>query len=93
MKYRAKPTIKEAIQFDGTIMGKMTIERFMGLIPGALDANYNGTPQPEEIIIPTLEGEHIASKMDYIVKGIRGEFYPCKPDIFEATYETVEDTE
>ena len=42
-------------------------------------------------IIPTLEGEHIATEGDWIIKGVNGEFYPCKPDIFEKTYEKVED--
>lgn len=41
------------------------------------------------LIIKTLEGEHIASIGDYIIKGVNGEFYPCKPDIFEKTYELV----
>ena len=40
-------------------------------------------------IIPTLEGQHIATEGDYIIKGVEGEFYPCKPDIFEKTYEKV----
>lgn len=40
--------------------------------------------------VPTLEGEHIASMGDWIIKGVKGEFYPCKPDIFEMTYEAVE---
>jgi hypothetical protein len=39
------------------------------------------------IIVPTLEGQHEASFGDWIIKGVKGEFYPCKPDIFEATYE------
>jgi len=41
------------------------------------------------LIIPTLEGDHEASYGDYIIKGVAGEFYPCKPDIFEKTYEEV----
>ena len=41
--------------------------------------------------IATLEGGHIVSPGDYIIKGIKGEHYPCKPDIFEATYEKVEE--
>lgn len=40
-------------------------------------------------VIRTLEGNHLASLGDYIIKGVAGEFYPCKPDIFEATYEPV----
>lgn len=43
------------------------------------------------IMIPTLEGDMIASLGDYIIKGVNNEFYPCKPDIFEKTYEKVED--
>ena len=42
-------------------------------------------------VIDTLEGKHIVSPGDYIIKGVKGEFYPCKPDIFEATYEKIED--
>ena len=41
------------------------------------------------LVIPTLEGEHIASPGDWIIKGIAGEFYPCKPDIFAKTYEAI----
>ena len=44
----------------------------------------------ESLSIPTLEGVHEARPDDWIIKGIKGEFYPCKPDIFEATYEPVE---
>lgn len=39
------------------------------------------------LVIPTLEGDHLALENDYIIKGIKGEFYPCKPDIFEASYD------
>lgn len=45
------------------------------------------SPDKQGIIIPTLEGDHLASIGDYIIKGIKGEFYPCKPDIFETTYD------
>lgn len=41
-------------------------------------------------IIPTLEGQHIATEGDFIIKGVKGEFYPCKPDIFHQTYDLVE---
>lgn len=46
-----------------------------------------------ELTIPTLEGDHTAKHGDWIIKGIKGEFYPCKPDIFAATYDPVEETE
>lgn len=42
------------------------------------------------LVIPTLEGDMLAVENDYIIKGVNGEFYPCKPDIFEKTYELVE---
>lgn len=41
------------------------------------------------LTVPTLEGEHVASVGDWIIKGVAGEFYPCKPDIFAATYDAV----
>jgi len=43
----------------------------------------------EQLVIVTLEGKHIATVGDFIIKGVNGEFYPCKPDIFEKTYEKV----
>lgn len=48
-----------------------------------------GTFREPRITIPTLEGDHLASPGDWIIRGLQGEFYPCKPDIFEATYEEV----
>ena len=42
-----------------------------------------------KMIIKTLEGDHTASEGDYIIKGVKGELYPCKPDIFEMTYESI----
>ena len=43
------------------------------------------------IVIHTLEGNHLAKAGDFIIKGVHGEFYPCKPDIFKKTYEVLED--
>jgi hypothetical protein len=43
------------------------------------------------LIIPTLEGDHLAERGDWIIRGVLGEYYPCKPDAFEKTYEAVED--
>ena len=79
-KYRKKPVEIEAVQWDGT--NKVEIQQFMSRY---LDENtiYH------HLIIPTLEGDHIASKGDYIIKGVHGEFYPCKPDIFAETYDEV----
>lgn len=79
VKYRKKFVI-EAVQFK---CGNFSvIEEFVGG-----DAEFrNG-----ELIVATLEGPLKASNGDFIIKGIQGEFYPCKPDIFAATYEAVED--
>lgn len=83
MKFRKKPVIIEAIQWIGDNKCLDAIRQFM-------KPNYpvRGTEScPDCLIIHTLEGDHRANKGDWIIKGVRGEFYPCKPDIFEQTYE------
>ena len=79
--FRKKPVVIEAIRWNGIIS---TLGQFLDKTPATLLSD--GT-----LIIPTLEGDMKASQGDWIIKGIKGEFYPCKPDIFEATYEPVED--
>lgn len=85
MKYRKKPVVIEAIQYRGynslPLVKKLMRNEFEKVL---------FKPISEKLIIPTLEGDHEVSVGDYIIKGIKGEFYPCKPDIFEATYEKVE---
>ncbi len=87
--YRKKPIIIEAVQWDGTWTGLREIERAFPNIDSKLkDADYH--VDRNEVYrwrIGTLEGGHDVSKGDWIIKGIKGEFYPCKPDIFEKTYE------
>ena len=86
-KYRKKPIVVEAIKWDGReetfkiIFDNMPIET----------RNWLRTTKSNELIIPTLEGEMKANIGDWVVFGIKGEVYPCKPDIFEATYEEVND--
>lgn len=56
----------------------------------AIQAFTGGIAQPQSdgaMVIPTLEGDHLANVGDWIIKGVKGEFYPCKPDIFAATYD------
>jgi hypothetical protein len=84
-RYRKRPVVIEAIKWDGTnydaviaFLGKDHVERTMG--PG-IDALY----------INTLEGVMRADLGDWIIRGVT-ECYPCKPDIFEITYEAVEST-
>jgi hypothetical protein len=78
-QYRKKPVVIEALLFDGD--NYHDIGMWIG------GGRYH--PDVKKIIIPTLEGNMEASPGDYIIKGVQGEFYPCKPDIFEATYEAV----
>jgi len=85
--YRKKPVVIEALKWDGTWDSMDTINaRWPELRTTCLDTH---TP-PRTVRrwhIGTLEGHHIVSVGDYIIKGVKGEFYPCKPDIFELTYE------
>lgn len=90
-KYRKKPVVIEAVQFDGSWESAKPILEWMeealsleATSPTWMDINGG------EIYIWTLEGRMIASKGDFIIKGVKNEFYPCKPEIFEATYELVE---
>lgn len=77
-KYRKKPVTIEAIQWDGKNLS--AIDYFMDRV----------VENKETIlVIHTLEGDMEASVGDYIIKGVNGEFYPCKPDIFAKTYEEV----
>jgi hypothetical protein len=94
MKFRKKPVVIEAIQFTGS-----NFEEVISFGNGKVlhnvtlggDENGNGHPQGyDKIFIPTLEVEMNVSVNDWIIKGVQGEFYPCKPDIFEKTYELAE---
>lgn len=89
--YRKKPVVIEAWQFtkNNFSEGVPYFIRHAENKPVTLYSQYAG-----EVIygeIQTLEGVMKVSENDYIIKGIKGEFYPCKPDIFEETYEMVED--
>lgn len=103
MKYRKKPVVIEAVLWDGNNIeeiidfvgnkivcfiteegNRLGVEGFKALsdLGYSISLNY--------IQIDTLEGLITASKYDFIIKGVNGEFYPCKPDIFAKTYEKVE---
>lgn len=89
MKFRKKPVVIEAIRWDGE-----NLDEVMVFCNG--DASYELMARGASgLVIATLEdGEsiarHVASVGDFIIKGVAGEFYPCKPDIFAATYEAAE---
>lgn len=84
-KFRKKPVVIEAVQFVDTDESILKLSE-LGLDPVRID--YADLDNPI-LKIETLEGMMIASEGDYIIKGVRGEFYPCKPDIFAETYEEV----
>lgn len=77
--YRKKPVVIQAVQWKGDNQTEMLrfCERCFSKI------------EKDNLVVVTLEGDMTASVGDYIIRGIQGEFYPCKPDIFELTYETV----
>lgn len=90
--YRKKPVVIEAIQYKGHNID--IIRKFLGdnIVSEEYDTDVSKT-YPTEIQIRTLEGYMYASLNDYIIKGIKGEFYPCKPDIFYKTYDPALDIE
>ena len=81
-KYRKKPVVIEAHQFDGSWTSAQPLLEWIGK-----NAVWRAVGEDHQLIIRTFEGEHLALAGDWIIKGVKGEFYPCKPDIFEATYE------
>ena len=92
-KYKKKPIIIEAVQWNGYNLKE--IEDFVGK---HLEWWYSDDPNKNPLDpfytilkIETLEGDHLALGGDYIIKGVNGEFYPCKPDIFKKTYDLVDE--
>lgn len=83
MKATKKPVTIDAIYYNGN-----NTDKILEFCEGNAVKNDDGT-----LTIHTLEGDHKAIVTDYIIKGVKGEFYPCKPDIFEQTYDIVEVSE
>lgn len=89
-KFRKKPVVIEAVQWTGSNLEEVI--SFTGLHPSANKwtwDEYCQVVKDRGLKIFTLEGRMDASIGDWIIKGVNGEFYPCKPDIFEKTYEAV----
>ena len=84
-KFVKKPVVIEACQFDGNIR---SIDNF----PISEVGKFKVSSENEQycLIIPTLEWDMKALPGDWIIKGVNGEYYPCKPDVFEKTYDVVE---
>lgn len=93
-QYRKRPVTIEAAQWDGTAEGATPIINWIlesgGTARYACDEHCTGA---HYLAIDTLEGRIIASAGDWIIRGVAGEFYPCKPGIFAATYERIGGTD
>lgn len=96
MKYRKKPVVIEAVKVEDVIRQSQTEEHLTpewvreALGDRTLLPWFDGSPR---VHVPTLEGDMAGNSDDWIIRGVKGELYPCKPDIFEATYDAVEEPE
>lgn len=84
-KFKRKPIVYEAVQWTGE-----NIEEISKFANSAQVSRMVGV---SELVIETLEGNMIAEAGDWIIKGVKGEFYPCKPDVFQESYELAEVTD
>ena len=91
-KYRKKPVINEAVQFNGFNKenGQVDLSERPEWLINEFGKKIIFFDKRNTLTIKTLEGNMIANIGDWIIKGVKGEYYPCKPDIFEQTYELVE---
>ena len=85
MNYRKKPILVQAMLWDGNVSIGHPVAKWIKENGG--EYTWTAGRPEQKLAIVTLEGEMTASAGDYIIKGVQGEFYPCKPDIFAATYE------
>lgn len=96
MKYRKKPVVIEAYEFTNNV-GPDTRPQWLLDAVGRGDVVFRrgckSLQQTQHLLIRTLEGEMRADIGDFIIRGVKGEIYPCKPDIFAATYEPAEGQE
>jgi hypothetical protein len=97
MKYRKKPAVIDAVQLCWKnwndvceLMGGLVGEGGGGRYASECSDPCGEEAPYMELTIPTLEGDMIAKHGDFIIKGIKGEFYPCKPDIFKESYNAVD---
>ena len=86
MKYRKKPGVIDAVQWTGA-----NVDEVLGFILAAGSARRHPS-SPQSIFLDTLEGTMRADAGDWIIRGVKGEFYPIKDEIFRATYEAVEES-
>lgn len=92
-QFRKKPVVIEAVQWDGQdhrgMFNFLDGDFRSHLATHGANFYIDHSKVKGGLVIKTLEGEHVATVGDFIIKGVSGEYYPCKPDIFEATYEPV----
>ena len=89
MKYRKKPVVIEAFKWTGDVTQTEDPTWVVEAIKEGTVTFQNVGSEECILVIKTLEGDMIASRGDYIIQGVKGELYPCKPDIFETTYDIV----
>lgn len=97
-KFRKKPIVIEAVQWSGReadMNAVLALFDFANLPPDGIHVKpgIGFTPTLGTLDIPTLEGTMTAQPGDWIIRGVKGEVYPCKPDIFQQSYEPAEDAE
>jgi hypothetical protein len=83
-RYKTKPVVIEALLFNGE--NAIQIFDFIGDYEARDCIDIHTTDNP---VIKTLEGNMLCTPGDYVIKGLRGEFYPCKPDVFKQKYEQI----
>lgn len=94
-KFRKKPVVVFAIQYNGINHHELIIftnkaAKYQAAV-GSSDDGNGGLQSYSKLTIHTPEGEMLVSENDWVIQGVKGEFYPCKPDIFADTYEKVND--
>ena len=92
MKARKKPVVVEVVKFDGfrSVTGQAIFSDRPEWLNNALGKTVRFFGEVDTVTIVTLGGDMIAAVGDYIIKGVNGEIYPCKPEIFHKTYEVIE---
>lgn len=91
VKFRKKPMVIEAVKFLPAT-SEETADWCSGIVKSVGGGKKSTSPLRFVMEIPTLEGTMRAEVGDWIIRGVKGEFYPCKPDIFAATYESIEES-
>lgn len=90
-KFRKKPVVIEAMLFSGSNSSRLALVKWLGE-GNVIMTNIGDDGERYERahpLIKTLEGHMMVKEGDWVIKGVKGEFYPCKPDIFDQTYEAV----